>query len=110
LTSDPVFNGLPERFNVMESHCGQIEWPPRGWTLIATAGTGTSTKTQCLRENNRPIYAAQFHIEMNGTPENSRTLMSNFLELARRWGGYNPAATLLPAPIALGESKDDAPR
>ena len=53
--------------------------------LIAGAGAGTLTKTQCLRVKDRPIYAAQFHIEMAGTPENSRTIMANFLKLAREW-------------------------
>jgi hypothetical protein len=87
---DPVFGGLPQEFQVMESHCGQIEWPPKGWTLIATAGPGTNTRTQCLRVKNRYIYAAQFHIEMAGTPETSRRLMANFLGVAKDWGGYNP--------------------
>ena len=40
--------------------------------------------------NDRPIYAAQFHIEMEGTPEASRQIMSNFLAVARAWGGYKP--------------------
>lgn len=88
---DPVFAGLPDEFSLMESHCGQIEWPPAGWRLIATAGQGTRTKTQCLRMKDRYIYAAQFHVEMPGTPENSRRIMSNFLRLAKAWGGYNPA-------------------
>jgi GMP synthase-like glutamine amidotransferase len=74
----------------MESHCGQIEWPPAGWMLTATAGEGTKTKTQCLRVKDRYIYAAQFHIEMAGTPGNSRRIMGNFLALAKAWGGYNP--------------------
>jgi hypothetical protein len=82
---DVVFRGLPATFQVMESHCGQIEWPPAGWSLIATAGAGTLTKTQCLRRDGLPIYAAQFHIEMSGTPENSRRIMSNFLALAKEW-------------------------
>jgi len=90
LASDPVFRDLPEEFSVMESHCGQIEWPPNGWRLIATAGPGTKTKTQCLRVKDRYIYAAQFHIEMSGTLEVSRLIMSNFLALAKQWGGWNP--------------------
>jgi GMP synthase-like glutamine amidotransferase len=80
----------------MESHCGQIEWAPRGWDLIATAGAGTQTQTQCLRRRDALIYAAQFHIEMEGTPEVSRRIMANFLELAR-WArpgvGTRPAVT-----------------
>jgi hypothetical protein len=83
--ADPAFAGLPSHFRVMESHCGQIEWAPKGWEFIATAGEGTRTKIQCLRLRGRPIYAAQFHIEMAGTPEVSRQIMGNFLEQARRW-------------------------
>ena len=82
---DPAFRGLPAEFSVIESHCGQIEWAPKGWTLVAVGGSGARTRTQCLRVRGRPIYAAQFHIEMDGTPENSRRIMSNFLELAREW-------------------------
>ena len=85
VTNDPVFENLPAEFQVMESHCGQIEWPPAGWSLVATAGPGTKTKTQCLRMDGRPIYAAQFHIEMEGTPESSKQIMSNFLALAKTW-------------------------
>jgi hypothetical protein len=92
VTDDPVFKNLGRDFEVMESHCGQIEWPPVGWSLIATAGNGTKTKAQCLRLNNRYIYAAQFHIEMKGTPETSKQIMGNFLALARAWGGDQDAA------------------
>jgi hypothetical protein len=88
LGDDPALAGLPEEFTVMESHCGQIEWPPNGWELIATAGTGGLTKTQCLRLKGRYVYAAQFHVEMAGTPETSRQIMGNFLRLAKTWGGY----------------------
>jgi hypothetical protein len=88
LKPDPAFKGLSDEFQVMESHCGQIEWAPRGWELITGAGNGTVTKTQCLRVKNEPIYAAQFHIEMQGTPESSRKIAANFLELAKKSGGY----------------------
>ena len=84
---DPVFRGLPDEFQVMESHCGQIEWAPRGWSLIATAGRRTQTRVQCLRLNDAYIYAAQFHIEMAGTPDASRQIMGNFLALAKSWAG-----------------------
>lgn len=85
LREDEVFAGLPEDFQVMESHCGQIEWAPTGWELIATSGPGTLTKSQCLRVKDRPIYAAQFHIEMAGTPETSKMIMASFLKLAHDW-------------------------
>jgi GMP synthase-like glutamine amidotransferase len=70
-------------FEVMQSHCGQIEWPPQGWSLIATAGRGSKTKTQCLRMDGHYIYAAQFHIEMKGTSQASQQIMANFLALSK---------------------------
>jgi hypothetical protein len=100
---DPVFVGLSREFRAVESHCGQIEWPPRGWVLIATAGRGSLTRTQCLRVRDHYIYAAQFHIEMDGTPESARAIMSNFLHLARAWGGYNPDGKPVPEPRAFTE-------
>jgi hypothetical protein len=87
---DPAFAGLPREFKAVESHCGQIEWPPKGWVLIATAGQDALTKTQCIRVKDRYIYAAQFHIEDAGCPETARAIMGNFLRLAKDWGGYNP--------------------
>jgi hypothetical protein len=96
LKPDAVWAGLPEEFQVMESHCGQIEWAPAGWELIAGVGTGTLTRTQCLRVKDRPIYAAQFHIEMAGTPENSKLIMASFLKLAREWNSSHSADSLSP--------------
>jgi hypothetical protein len=85
---DPAFQGLPGEFAVMQSHCGQIEWAPRGWEVVATGGAGARTRNQALRLKGRPIYAAQFHIEMPGTPDTARQIMTNFLALAR---GETPA-------------------
>jgi hypothetical protein len=95
---DPVFAGLPRDFAIMESHCGQIMYPPKGWVLVVTKGDKGHTVTQCLRVKDRPIYAAQFHIEMAGTAENSRRIMGNFLDLAKKWGGYNLQGKALPEP------------
>ncbi len=98
---DPAFAGLPEEFAIMEAHCGQIEYVPEGWVRVVTRGNGAKTKNQCLRVKDRYIYAAQFHMEMNGTPENSRAIMGNFLGLAREWGGYNPKGKPVPLPVPL---------
>jgi hypothetical protein len=83
LSADPVFRGLPPEFRAMESHCGQIEWAPKGWELIATCGEGGKTTTQCLRLKDHLVYAAQFHIEMQGTPESSKRIMENFLAMCQ---------------------------
>jgi len=101
IADDPVLAGLPREFEIMESHCGQIEYVPRGWIHIVANGSGGKTNLQCLRVKDRYIYAAQFHIEMAGTPGNSRQIMANFLKLAREWGGYKPDAdpVAVPAPL-----------
>jgi hypothetical protein len=98
IADDPVFAGLDREFEIMESHCGQIEYAPAGWVHIAARGTGGKTSFQCLRGKDRYIYAAQFHIEMAGTPGNSQRIMANFLQLAKEWGGYNPNAEPITAP------------
>jgi hypothetical protein len=85
LVDDPVFRGLPAEFLAVESHCGQIAWAPKGWELIAVGGEGAKTHVQCLRVRGRPIYAAQFHIELSGAPETSRKIMASFLNEARHW-------------------------
>jgi hypothetical protein len=102
---DPAFEGLPREFKAVESHCGQIEWPPKGWILIATAGKDVLTKTQCIRVKDRYIYAAQFHIEDEGTPESARAIMGNFLRLAKEWGGYNPDGKPVAEPKPHGKAK-----
>lgn len=91
---DPAFAWLPRDFAIMESHCGQIEYVPRGWLHLVENGPEGHTRIQCLRRADRPIYAAQFHIEMDGTPENSRRIMDNFLKVAVAWRdtGRWPAA------------------
>jgi hypothetical protein len=95
---DPVLAGLPEEFEIMESHCGQIDYVPKGWVRVVTKGAGARTVNQCLRVKDRLIYAAQFHMEMEGTPENSQKIMGNFLSLAKQWGGYNPNGKPVPEP------------
>jgi len=95
---DPAFRGLPEIFEMMESHVGEIAYVPAGWVRVVTRGPGALTENQCFRLKDRFVYAAQFHIEMDGTPENSRTIMGNFLDLARQWGGYNACGKPVSAP------------
>jgi GMP synthase-like glutamine amidotransferase len=98
---DPVLEGLSDVFEIMEAHIGQIAYVPEGWVRIVTRGPGAHTVNQCLRVEDRYIYAAQFHMELPGTPENSRKIISNFLSLAKSWGGYNPDGKPVPKPKAV---------
>lgn len=98
VAKDPAFEGLPELFETMEAHIGEIAYIPSGWVQVVTKGPKGLTENQCLRRADRYIYAAQFHIELPGTPEPSRRIISNFLRLAKEWGGYNPAGRPVPPP------------
>jgi len=95
---DPAFQGLPFVFEAMESHVGQIAYVPENWVRVVTNGPWAVTENQCLRLKDRYVYAAQFHIDMVGTPETSRKIMGNFLALAKQWGAYNPRARPVPVP------------
>jgi len=99
---DPAFKGLPDEFLLPEYHCGQLEYLPAGWDLIVTKGKGGKTWMQCMKKRGTCIYAAQFHIELRGTPEVSRQVMSNFLATAKAWsqehGGKRYAGETAHAP------------
>lgn len=83
--AEPIFAGLPSsgQFTCQESHCGQVEFLPTGWILLATHGPSGKTKNQLMKVADKPIYAAQFHIDMGG--EHARMLAKNFLDVARNW-------------------------
>jgi hypothetical protein len=104
-SADPVLASLPEHFEVLESHIGQISYPPHGWVRIVTNGPGALTVNQCLRVRDRYIYAAQFHIEMPGAPQTAEAMMANFLRVAHEWGGYNPNGQPVPAPKPVDTNK-----
>ena len=97
-----MFAGLSREFPIIESHCGQVAWVPNHWLLIATHGEGAKTRMQCMRLKDRYIYAAQFHFELEGTPQSSRIILTNFLKLARAAGGYrvDPEAVTPPKPFS----------
>lgn len=106
VADDPVFKGLT-LFEIAEGHIGQIDYVPEGWTRVVTKGPGALTVNQCLRISDAPIYAAQFHCESySKTREASKQIMSNFLQLAQRWGGYNPDAKRLALPEPMDHDSD----
>ena len=105
---DPVFSGISEIFTIHQSHIGQIDYVPEGWIRVVTRGPGAHTVNQCLRVVDAPIYAAQFHMETYAqTWETSKTITTNFLRMAKQWGGYNPRAQRLERPTPRPEVFDE---
>ena len=92
VTADPVFSGFSNQFLVNESHMGQLEYLPLDWEQLCGAGIGALTELQCYKKIGKPIYGAQFHIENYNSQTwlNSISIMTNFLTVAKQWGGYQP--------------------
>lgn len=83
---DPVFSGLPEVFEIVESQIGQIDPVPKGWRRQVTKGPAAHTVNPCLQTDDGPIYAAQFHMKTYDlTIDISKRIMSNFQGVAREW-------------------------
>ena len=95
---DPVFKDLPRKFEIVESHCGQVAYLPPGTRTGRHQGTGQPDERSVFSCQGPLHLWGQFHIEMEGTPDNSRRIMANFLSLARQWGGYNPKGKSIPEP------------
>jgi hypothetical protein len=71
--------------------------------LIVTGGEGAKTRVQCIRRAESPVYAAQFHVELEGSPEPSLRITRSFLALARAWRRGEFGNTGLPPPGPLPE-------
>ncbi len=80
LDRDPVFEGLPERVNVAESHRQALDSVPDGFRLLAES---TTCKVEAISEQDRLIYGFQFHPERSDDANPwGRMIVQNFLRLA----------------------------
>jgi len=77
---DPLFNGLPRRIMVCQSHYCEVKALPPGFVRLAT---GRNCRVQAMRHRTRPLYGVQFHPERwtDVYPDGGRVL-ENFFRLA----------------------------
>ena len=76
-SEDPLFKGLDERERVWMSHGDAVERVPEGFTVIATSERCPAA----IRHTELPLYALQFHPEVNHT-EHGLRILENFLSIA----------------------------
>lgn len=75
----PLFDGLPESYDVVRYHSLSIRAEDLPETLIADAFTADG-EIMAVRHKSRPVYGVQFHPESILT-EHGHALLRNWLEL-----------------------------
>src|SRR5438552_19148242 len=62
---DVLFEGLPDRFEVWESHNDEVTKIPRGFTALASS---PHCSVQAMRHRDRPLFGLQLHPAVEHTP------------------------------------------
>jgi GMP synthase (glutamine-hydrolysing) len=76
----PLFRGLGEHLRVWSNHNDHVVDPPPGWATLAHS---RACPVQAMAHPSRPIWAVQFHPEVEHT-DGGIEIFRHFLDLARR--------------------------
>src|SRR2546426_256274 len=74
---DVLFQGLPNRFEVWESHNDEVTILPRDFVALASS---QNCDVQAMRHRDRPLFGLQFHPEVEDT-QFGADIFRNFLKL-----------------------------
>src|SRR3989442_1334484 len=72
-----IFQGLPNRFEVWESHNDEVTILPRDFVALASS---QNCDVQAMRHRDRPLFGLQFHPEVEDT-QFGADIFRNFLKL-----------------------------
>ncbi len=75
--ADVLFEGLPQSFEVWESHNDEVSALPQGFVALASS---PDCKVQAMRSLQRPLFGLQFHPEVENT-EHGYEIFKNFLKV-----------------------------
>ncbi len=77
---DPIFNGINDKFKIVESHYDEIKVLPPDFILLASEKI---SPYQIIKHRNRPVYGIQGHPEyFSSKRPDTGTLIRNFLKIA----------------------------
>lgn len=76
-----IFRGIPDEITVWASHNDEVKDVPKGFELTASSPTCPIEAVRC---KDRPIYAVQFHPEVEHT-EYGEQMFQNFVDICREW-------------------------
>jgi len=74
---DVLFEGLPDQFEVWESHNDEVTKIPPGFTALASS---PNCSVQAMRHRDRPLFGLQFHPEVEHT-QFGPDIFRNFLKV-----------------------------
>jgi GMP synthase (glutamine-hydrolysing) len=78
-SESPLFEGLPQKLTVWESHCDEVKQLPPDF--IRTAGNQVSD-IQAMQHTSLPLFAVQFHPELfDEEHPHGQMVLNNFLKL-----------------------------
>ncbi len=78
-THDEIFEGIPDRIIVWESHNDEIKDPG----ILIPLARSRNCEYQAVKHPNKPIYGVQFHPEVEHTDFGEK-IFQNFLKLAKK--------------------------
>jgi len=77
--ANPIFNGLPAKITVWESHCDEVKQMPPEFVRIATNAV---SPIQGMQHTSRPLFGLQFHPELfDEEHPHGHTILENFLNI-----------------------------
>jgi GMP synthase (glutamine-hydrolysing) len=74
---DELFIGLPDKFQVWESHNDEVKTLPNDFSKLAHSDT---CQVQAFKYSKKPFYGVQFHPEVEHT-EHGDEIFKNFLKI-----------------------------
>jgi len=80
LKQDPLFEGVPEKSIVWESHNDEVSKVPKDFEILANS---ENCKIQAMKHKNKPFYGIQFHPEVEHT-EFGEQIFKNFVKLCKK--------------------------
>jgi GMP synthase (glutamine-hydrolysing) len=79
LKDDVLFEGVPKKSVVWESHNDEVTIVPKEFILL---GESENCKVQAMRHKKKPFFGLQFHPEVEHT-EYGKQIFKNFIQLCK---------------------------
>ena len=80
LKENEIFEGVPEKSTVWESHNDEVKKIPDNFEILAES---ENCKIQAMKHNKKPFYGLQFHPEVEHT-EYGEKIFKNFVKICEK--------------------------